>query len=111
MSWTPIPQTSLKWLSVDFDETIVHNSGFPDYIPNHPVKGAIQALKNLDKKGYKIIVYTARPWGDYSNIEDWLLEYGVPFRRIVCGKLLAKWYIDDRNFGTTIDWKEIELGL
>ena len=107
MNWTPIPSDHLKWLCVDFDETISQNSGHPDFVPHKPVKGAIAALQELDRRGYKIIVYTARPWADYVNIEDWLLEYSVPFRRIVCGKVLAKHYIDDKNLGTTIDWEEI----
>ena len=47
--------------------------------------------------GYKIVIFTSRPWDDYSNIENWLNDNHIPFRSIVCGKPIVKYYIDDRN--------------
>ena len=107
MKWTPLPSDNFKWLAVDFDQTIAHNSGYPNFIPTTPLEGCKEAIDTLVSRGYKIIIHTARPWADYDNIEKWCIENSITFRRIVCGKLLAKIYIDDKNFNTTIDWKEI----
>lgn len=107
MNWTPISSGDLRWLAVDFDETIAKNSGYPDFIPTEPLPHCKEALDFIVSKGYKIIIHTSRPWQDYDNIEKWLVEHEIPFRRIVCGKLMAKIYIDDRNFDTKIDWSDI----
>lgn len=99
MNWTQLPNDGLTWLAVDFDGTIASNSGYPDFIPDKPLEGVKEELQHLESQGYKIIIHTARPWADYHNIENFMLNHGLPFRRIVCGKLLAKYYIDDRNAG------------
>lgn len=111
MKWTPIPNDGLKWLAIDFDNCIAHNSGYPDFIPSEPLPFCVDALNEIVKNGYKIIIHTARPWADYDNIEKWCNTHHIPFRRIVCGKLLAKYYIDDRNLNTIIDWVEIQHSL
>lgn len=92
----------LLWIAVDLDSTTAMNTGHPEYKLLGPVLGAREALQELAGKGWKIIIHTARPWSDYETIENWLLLYDIPFKRIVCGKLLAKYYIDDRN----IDFRE-----
>jgi phosphoglycolate phosphatase-like HAD superfamily hydrolase len=99
MNWTPLPSDGLLWVSVDFDQTIADNTGYPDFIPTKPLDGVKENLEKLEAGGYKIIIFTARPWADYANIEKFMEEHSLPFRRIVCGKLLAKYYIDDRNAG------------
>ena len=107
MNWLPISKDEIKWLGVDFDDTIAHNSGYPDFIPQPPIEGAVEALRVLDKKGYKIVIYTARHWADYQNIEAYCRKYGIPARRIICGKPLFKWIIDDKNIEFHGDWQEV----
>jgi hypothetical protein len=41
-------------------------------------------------------MHTARPWTDYEAIEAWCAHHNIPHRRIVCGKILAAAYVDDR---------------
>lgn len=101
-----LPSKDLRWLSVDWDGTVIISKP-PDYKMLRNIKGAPEALRALDAMGWKIIIHTARPWGDYIKIERWCKKHNIPARRIVCGKLLAKHYIDDRNLGATIDWTEI----
>lgn len=92
----PIQNGELKWVGVDFDGTIVKTSP-PDYKLGEPINGAREALTQMANDGWKIVIFTARPWADYTLIEDWLKEYLIPFRRIICGKPLMRFYIDDRN--------------
>lgn len=105
MNWEPLDHDSLKWLLVDFDFTICKNSGYPDFIPTEPIEGAKEALKKLDAEGWKITIFTSRHWSDYHNIENWLIDQDIPFRRIICGKPLGRWMIDDRNLEFDGNWK------
>lgn len=97
---------ALSWLCVDFDDVIAHNSGKPYYLPTTPLDGAKDALVKLEKDGWKIIIYTARSWADYNTIEAWLDANSIPYRRIICGKPLGKYIIDDRNVEFKGDWKK-----
>ena len=92
---------------IDFDDTICHNSGFPNFKPTKPIKGAREALIKLKKKGFKITVFTARGWPDYQLIENWMRKHKMPTRRIICGKPLGKYIIDDRNVEFNGDWKQV----
>jgi len=103
---TYLTNDELKWLLVDFDDVIAHNTGKPDYIPTTPLDGAKESLVKLTKDGWKIVIYTARSWADYNTIETWLDSNEIPHRRIVCGKPLGKYIIDDRNIAFKGDWSE-----
>lgn len=84
----------LKWYAVDFDGTLMQsgpNFGYGDPIPENIAK-----LEKVVAKGYKVIIHTARHWEQYKNIEAWLDRYQVPYKAIVCGKLLAHRYVDDK---------------
>ena len=105
-NWQPIEKHTIKGNGVDFDDTIATNSGYPDFIPHDPIKGAVQALQNLDSMGYKIWIYTARPWSDYQNIESYCIEHDIPARRIICGKPLFKCIIDDKNVAFNGNWEK-----
>lgn len=105
-NWTPLENIEIKWIGVDWDDTIASNSGFPDFIPGEPLPGALEALKAIDDMGYKITIYTARPWSDYQNIERYCEHYGIKARRIICGKPLFKWIIDDKNIEFKGNWQE-----
>ncbi len=105
--WQPIKDEDVKWWGVDFDGTLAHNTGIPEFKVLGPVDGAVKTLQLIDSIGYKITVFTARPWADYNNIEAWCDYYQVPVRRIICGKPLLHTLYDDRNWGTRINWAEV----
>lgn len=93
------PRANLKWLAVDLDGTLAE----PLWTPENPTSSIGEPIsENLAKvwhafdHGYKIVIHTSRPWTDYEAIEAWLDFYEIPFRGIVCGKILAHSYIDDR---------------
>lgn len=96
----------IKWIGIDLDKTLAHNTGFPDYELTEPLEGAREAVEEIVAMGYKPIIYTARPWADYAIIEYWLNKYSIPFRRIVCGKMLVKYMIDDVNIEFNGDWTQ-----
>lgn len=96
----------LRWVAVDLDKTVADNSGFPEFKLTAPTHGAKEALDKLTANGWKIIIHTARAWENYEEIEVFLNKYEIPFRRIVCGKLLAKYYVDDRGVEFTGNWGE-----
>jgi len=100
-----IKDKELKWLGIDFDNTLAHNTGYPTFEPTVPLDGAIEAMNELAKK-WKITIYTSRHWADYQIIEDWLIRHNIPFRRIICGKPLFKYMIDDRNIEFKGKWKK-----
>lgn len=90
-------RTNLLWLAVDLDGTIAQSNWPHSTLPGMPIHKNVAKLIEAAFEGYKIVIHTARPWGDYEVIEWWLNQYRVPWHRIVCGKLLAARYIDDRN--------------
>lgn len=104
--WKPLANEEIKWLGIDFDRTIADNDGFPNFIPKKPLKGAVESLQKLNNDGYKITIFTARPWADYSNIESYCEYYNIPVRRIICGKPLLKAMIDDKNVAFDGDWNK-----
>lgn len=99
------PLGDLIWIAVDLDGTLAEGVWTPDN-PTSDI-GNVKVYSDgltgkdkadeLDRAGYKIIVHTARSWTDYQNIEKWLIHNKIPFKAIVCGKLLVKEYVDDRG--------------
>jgi hypothetical protein len=96
----------MKWIAVDLDGTLAMTQA-PDYLLEYPIEGAVEAMQQLDRDGWKIVIYTARHWADYQIIEDWCQAWNIPARRIICGKLLFRYFIDDRNIAFEGDWKSV----
>lgn len=86
----------LKWLAVDLDGTLAKPI-WPDPGVGKPITSAVKKIREAVKAGWKIIINTSRPWDHYEMIEKWLIKNEIPFDRILCGKVLAAAYIDDRN--------------
>lgn len=106
LTWGKISPEEIKWIGVDWDDCLFSNSGFPDYIPAEPLEGAVESLQYLDSVGYKIVIFTARHWADYQNIEKYCEYYKIPARRIICGKPLFKCIIDDKNIAFNGSWSK-----
>jgi hydroxymethylpyrimidine pyrophosphatase-like HAD family hydrolase len=103
-------------IAVDFDGTIVEH--------NYPAIGkektfAISALKALQKKGHRIILWTFRAGKELEEAlkfcyERELVFYAVnknypeeEFDETVSRKIYADLFIDDRNLGGLPGWGEI----
>lgn len=104
--WSALPpRGNLLWAAVDLDGTLADGIWTPDNptsdigpLKTYPSgKTARDLCYQLIDAGYKIVVHTSRSWTDLENIERWLDFWEIPYRQVVCGKLLAAVYIDDRN--------------
>ena len=85
----------LIWAAVDLDGTLAV-SVWPEPGIGEPIRHNVAKLKELKARNYKVVIHTSRGWEHYAPIEAWLESHGIPFDKIVCGKLLARVYIDDR---------------
>lgn len=85
--------------SIDFDGTLAESLWSPSNPTTEigsPIWRNIAKAKELVARGYTLIIHTARGWEDAENIGAWLTNVGVPYRNVVCGKPLARVYVDDR---------------
>lgn len=90
------PEDGLKWLAVDLDGTLAEFV-WPDPGVGAPIPSAVRKVKEAVAAGWKVVIHTSRPWDNYEMIEMWLNQNEIPFHSILCAKLLAAAYIDDRN--------------
>ena len=88
-------------IAVDMDGTLCSGESFTDEdcIKAEPIQEMIDVVNN---KLYKeklcfIIIYTARREFLRNATEYWLKKHKVKYHVLVCGKLWAQYYIDDRN--------------
>jgi hydroxymethylpyrimidine pyrophosphatase-like HAD family hydrolase len=103
-------------LAIDFDGTIVE-SKFPAIGKERPF--ATDTLKMLQKKGYRLILWTYRAGHTLEEAVAFCHERGLDFYAVnknypeeefeesVSRKVLADIYIDDRNLGGIQPWGEI----
>jgi hypothetical protein len=87
--------SDVQFVAVDFDGTLFE-SVWPDPGIGDPIHGNFAKLDAVVAAGWTPVVYTARSWTDYDAIRHALAGMGYPGIRVVCGKLLAVKYIDDR---------------
>ena len=99
-----IQTQDLRWIGIDLDQTIAATEP-PKFELGEPLPGAVEYINKMWEDGYKPIIYTARGWDEYNVIEWWLDNHNIPYRRIICGKPLFKWIIDDKNIEFKGDWE------
>lgn len=108
-------------IAVDFDGTITDKNIFPEIgkFKEH----AIDALKNLQKHGHKVVLWTCREGAWLDCARGALFQEGLqldgynysPYQ-LQSRKIVADVYIDDKNVFMVddVDWYKIEeyiLGL
>lgn len=91
----------------DIDDTICRHKN-RDYANAEPIVPVIERMRELQKSGCKIILYTARGQnsckGDLALIEErnrdilesWLAKNDVPYDKLLFGKPLGDFYVDDK---------------
>ena len=104
-------------IAVDFDGTIVEHK--------YPKIGktklfAFETLKQLQKQGHQLILWTYRAGKELKNAVEFCRENGIEFYAVnesypeevfdknnISRKIYADIYIDDRNVGGFLGWSKI----
>ncbi|MDQ2052895.1 capsular biosynthesis protein [Natronolimnohabitans sp. A-GB9] len=95
---TSIPWSDVKTLNVDFDHTITDRTT-DEYLPpceQEPNTDLIEKLHDAYYDGKTIIVWTARPWSDASQVAGMLTLWDVPFHGLMMAKGGSDCYVDDK---------------
>ncbi len=98
-----LQNNDLKRVGIDLDGTLARKVYPKDGI-GEPMPGAKEAMEELQRRGYKIIIFSARPDADEIAIELWLNDHAIPFNKIKLGKPLFRLLIDDSAFHFQ-DWQ------
>lgn len=103
-------------IAVDFDGTIVEDA-YPQI--GNPKIFAFETLKELNKDGHRLILWTYRNGRKLQEAVDFCSKKGVEFYAVnknypeenfegkVSRKIHADLFIDDRNIGGMLGWGEI----
>jgi hydroxymethylpyrimidine pyrophosphatase-like HAD family hydrolase len=103
-------------IAVDFDGTIVEHQ-YPEI--GREKLFAFQTLKELEKRGVRIILWTFRTGKELEDAVDFCRQHGVEFYAInknypeevmdesVSRKIYVDIYIDDKNLGGFPGWSEV----
>ena len=101
----------MKKIIVDLDGTITFDDKKKDYSEKEPNIKLINKLAQYQKKGFEIVIFTARNMNTHKEdikkikkntlpiIEKWLEKNNVPYDRIIVGKPwcgFEGFYIDDK---------------
>ena len=95
----------LKWIGVDLDGTLSEFC-WPDRGIGKIIPGAKESVYKLIEMGYKIVIYTSRYWSYYEAVERWCIDNDIRAKKIICGKPLFRWVIDDKNIEFSGDWNK-----
>jgi hypothetical protein len=103
-----------QWIGVDFDNT-VSRMIWPEDGCGEAIPGAIDSLQRLQDQGWKICIYTARPWTDHIALEQWFKDQGFQPDNMLFGKPLLRLMVDDsayrfQNWSTDLPQIEEILG-
>jgi hydroxymethylpyrimidine pyrophosphatase-like HAD family hydrolase len=103
-------------IAVDFDGTIVEDA-YPEI--GNPKIFAFETLKELNKDGHRLILWTYRNGHRLQEAVDFCSKKGIEFYAVnknypeedfegkVSRKINADIFIDDRNIGGMLGWGEI----
>ena len=118
-----LPPSARKRVCIDFDGTLFpwgeqHNDepAFPD---------AAEVVQKIQDAGFEVVIFTSRMsptwwlaegWNlkdayarELKYVQDRLEKYGIPYDRITCEKVPARFYIDDKaiRFTEDVGWRQL----
>jgi len=79
-------------IAIDFDETIYNNE-------KKEVMNIIKLNKLFENLDNFIVIYTSRSYSQFDLIRRILIKNNIKFHALVCEKIRADCYIDDKNLG------------
>lgn len=83
-------------IAIDLDGVIAKEHHL-DFLKKTPNQKVIDRMWELQEKGWRIVIHTARMDMDVDVTNAWLETHTVPLDHIIFNKPLAKHYVDDRN--------------
>ena len=87
-----------KWtVSVDLDGILAMPVKPEFYSTAQPIQENINKVNLLYDRGWRVVIHTGRGWFNYDMTTEWLKKRGVKYHELVMGKLVAHYYVDDRN--------------
>lgn len=89
----------MKLIIYDFDNVIHQSENYEDDPTGEPVNGAEWAIELLIKKGYGVVICTARK--DLRPVRRWLKHNGFPKLKVTNKKPVGLAYVDDRGIRFT----------
>lgn len=100
-----MPEFEARTVCIDLDGTLCR-SMVGDYAAAVPVPGAREALRQLRRDGWTVLIHTARHFNHWTTTRDWLEQHGFEYDQIVYGKPPARFYVDDRAIPFEGDWTQ-----
>ena len=109
----------LKIICFDIDNVICRTNSKKNYLKSLPIKKNIKLINKIYKKGYTVVLYTARYMGRYNGdlmkVEKkiktltlkQLKSWGVNYHKIYFGKPSFDLFIDDKSLFFTNKWPEL----
>lgn len=106
-----------RTILIDFDGVLhKHSKGYYDgTIYDLPIDNAKNAIDLLKRKGFEIVIFSARispstngkesALKQLNSMKDWLKKYDIYYDKITYEKIPADFYIDD-NAIRFINWKK-----
>lgn len=79
-------------------------------IPDPPTVGAREAVRELRRRGYEVVVLSARTADSPKArraIEAWLKKHGIEVDAVVDRKLPSVLYVDDKGFRFEGNWDAV----
>jgi len=103
--------THARTIAVDFDDTIAYCNADNDYEITGIIDGAAEALKELKRRGFNIVIHTCRALDQYKHtlpkVEAFLEHYGIEYSFITAQKPVSSIYIDNRAVNFSGSWASI----
>ena len=96
-----------RTICIDIDHTLcvpAHPQGYDDATS---IPGAAEALKELRKNGWIVVLFTGRHFNHWQTTSEWLARHGFEYDQIVFGKPPARLYKDDRAVAFEGDWRAV----
>jgi len=111
-----------KTVVIDIDGVIADAADFERDAPTWeekfrdtvPLPGAAEALAELTRQGWYVVLHTARANAYRKLTKDWLKKYGIwhmtHYQELHCGKPCGILYVDDRGHRFT-GWEGVFKAL